>query len=331
MSINFERSVLVTGGTSGLGYECALVIARKHPNYQIIVAARSDSTSSAKKINETLKQENVKFLSLDLSHLVKVRTFASDWESHNFPPIQSIVLNAALQFPGDVEYSQDGFEKTFAISHIGHALLLSLLVPYFADATRVVVVSSGTHDPAQKSGVPDAIYNSAEELAHPSLQSVKNDGRQRYSSTKLANVLYTYALDRRLKAMNKKYGKQWTVTAFDPGLVPGTGLAREYGAIGRFVWSRILPSIIPLLRLIISPNVHTVAESGGALARLAIDSDVEGSSGVYYEGLKQIKSSEVSYDQQKQEDLWQWTVNALVSSDDLKEGNWKLYELAGPI
>ncbi|KAJ5391519.1 hypothetical protein N7509_007009 [Penicillium cosmopolitanum] len=318
MSANFEGSVLVTGGTSGLGYECALDIARKHPEYQIIIASRSDANSAANTINKTLNQNNVQFLPLNLLQLAKVRSFASDWKSHNFPPIQSMVLNAALQFPGDVEYSDDGFEKTFAVSHIGHALLLSLLQPYLADTSRIVIVSSGTHDPLQKSGMPDAIYNSAEELAHPTLESAKANGRQRYSSTKLANVLYTYALDRRFEAINKRYGKKWTVTAFDPGLMPGTGLARKASVVEKFLWSRVLPHILPLLRLLMYSNIHTVQESGQALARLAVGLDVEGSSAVYYEGMKVIKSSQVSYDQAKQEDLWEWTISTLASGDKEK-------------
>lgn len=313
MSSKFERTVLITGGTSGLGYECALNIARKHPTYQIILASRSDANSSANTINKILNQQNVQFLSLDLSNLAKVRSFAVTWETRRFPPIQSMVLNAALQFPGGVEYTDDGFEKTFAISHIGHALLLSLLRPHLADTARIVIVSSGTHDPAKKTGMPDAIYTSAEELAHPTPESSKANGRQRYTSTKLANVLYAYALDRRFKTINKKYEKKWTVTAFDPGLMPGTGLAREASTIEKFLWSHVLPNIIPLLRLLVSHNIHTVQESGRALARLTIEADIEGSSAAYYEGKKEIKSSKVSYDQTRQEDLWGWTIDTVAS------------------
>ena len=154
MSVKFERSVLITGGTTGLGYHCALTIARECPNYQVIIASRSDLNASAQSINQTLNQDNVKFLPLDLSSLANVRAFAEVWKSNHFPPIQSLVLNAALQLPGEIEYTGDGFEKTFAISHIGHALLFSLLQPYLADKARVVITSSGTHDPAQKNRSP---------------------------------------------------------------------------------------------------------------------------------------------------------------------------------
>jgi len=70
-----------------------------------------------------------------------------------------------------------------------------------------------------------------------------------------------------------------------------------------------MPRIIPLLRVIIgSSNIHPPKESGANLARLAVSADVEGVSGVYYEALEAIKSSEASYDKDKQEDLWKWTL-----------------------
>ncbi|KAJ5166846.1 uncharacterized protein N7482_005627 [Penicillium canariense] len=299
MPSNLQRTVLVTGGTSGLGYHCALAIARQRPDYQVVIASRSDPTASADALNSLLDQQNVQFLKLDLSSLANVRLFAADWEA----------------LPRGVEYTEDGFEKTFAISHIGHALLFSLLRPYLANTARVVIVSSGTHDPEQKTGMPDANYQSAKDLAYPPSASVGKNGRQHYTNTKLANVLYSYALHRRFESINEKHGRHWTVVAFDPGLMPGTGLARGAHWVLKFLWSRVLPNIIPFLRLVLSPNVHRPQESGESLARLAVDSDVEGMSGVYFEGRKKIKSSTASYDESKQEDLWQWTITTLVRDD----------------
>lgn len=253
------------------------------------------------------------FLPLDLSNLANVRSFVKDFEAKNYPPIQALVLNAGLQFPEGVRYSADGFESTFAINHVGHALLFSLLLPHLADNARIVVTSSGTHDPAQKSGLPDAKYTTAEELAHPTPESAQNAGRQRYATSKLVNVMWTYALHRRLTRVQRK---SWTVVAMDPGLMPGTGLARESGAFLRFLWIQLMPRMLPLLRLLVSSNVHSPKESGAALARLAVSKDVEGSSGVYYEGQRKIKSSEDSYDEKKQEDLWEWTLKNIATNED---------------
>jgi NAD(P)-dependent dehydrogenase (short-subunit alcohol dehydrogenase family) len=315
MPPNFKRSVLITGGTAGLGYHCALNIAREYPAYQIVIASRSDANAAAESINKKLGQENVKFLPLDLSSLANVRSFARDWNANRFPPIQSLLLNAALQFPGEVEYTEDGFEKTFAISHIGHALLFSLLNPYLADTARIVITTSGTHDSAQKTGLPDAEYTTAEDLAHPPALAAKEKGRKRYATTKLVNVLYAYALHRRFASVNERTGKHWTVTLMDPGLMPGTGLARGGNGVEKFLWWHVLPHVKPLLRLALTPNVHTPEDSGAALARLAVGADVEGVSGVYFEGLKEIKSSDDSYDRAKQEDLWKWTVDTVACDE----------------
>lgn len=307
------RTILITGGTSGLGYDCALQLARQRPEYLILIASRSDPTSAAATINKLTGQTNVSYLPLDLSSLANVRAFAADYSAKSYPPIQSLVLNAGLQLLGKPKMTVDDIETTFAVNHVGHALLFYLLRPHLADNARIIITASGTHDPAQKIAIPDAIYNSAEELAHPTPEAAKYDGRQRYSTSKLCNILWTYALHRRLTESNSNSNsnsnsKTWTVTAFDPGLMPGTGLARDAPAALFWIWINILPFFIPLLRRFL-PNTHTSVESGFALARLAVSDDVEGQSGVYYEGLKMIKSSADSYVVEKQDDLWRWTVN----------------------
>ncbi len=256
-----NNTILITGGTSGLGYYCALDVARLCPESNIVLASRTDTNSAAALINETLGQSNVKFLPLDLSNLAKVRSFVRDWEATSHPPIQALLLNAGLQFPDGVRYTDDGIEATFGVNHVGHALLFHLLTPYLGDNARVVITASGTHDPVQKTGLPDAKYTTAEELAHPTAETAKNDGRQRYATSKLANVMWTYALHRRFA---HGPGKSRTAVAFDPGLVPGTGLAREAPVILQFVWNYILPYMVPLLRRFLSANVHTAQESGTA-------------------------------------------------------------------
>ena len=126
--------------------------------------------------------------------------------------------------------------------------------------------------------------------------------------------MWTYALHDRL--INAASGKKWTVTAFDPGLMPGTGLARDAGAPVRFVFTKVLPHLIWLLRLLVSPNIHSPQESGAALTRLAVGEDVDGLSGKYFEGTKQIKSSVESCVKEKQEDLWKWTLKFVAMDEE---------------
>ena len=316
---SYESSILITGGTTGLGYECAYEVAKQKPNSLIIICSRSSGEDAVRAINQETGRRNAKYLRLDLGDLSNIRTFASEFTKNQYPPISALVLNAGLQVM-DLKHTPDGVETTFGVNHVGHALLFYLLAQHLTRDARIVLTSSGTHDPAQKTGVPDATYQTAELMAHPDSATRNNTGRQRYSSSKLCNVLWTYALDRHRESQ----GITWNVNAFDPGLMPGTGLAREASAVLQFLWHYVLPYIVPVLRTLVTPNVHTAKESGQALARLAISPEVEGVSGKYFEGLKEIESSKDSYDKAKQENIWDWTGEFLGRDDKEREAFKKL-------
>ncbi|KAI0535289.1 dehydrogenase/reductase [Xylaria digitata] len=283
----YTRSAIVTGGTLNLGYHVALEIARQHPDWLVVVCSRSDRERAVDSINKALN-------------------FAKDWSVGNHPPIQALCLNAALQFPDKIVHTPEGIEATFAITHVGHALLFHLLCPHLASKARVVITSSGTHDPAMKSGLPDAIYTTAEELAHLPPAIANGPGRRHYANAKLANILWTYALHKRLG--QKIPDRGIVVNAFDPGLMPGTGLAREYNALMRFAWDKVMPKITPVLKAVYTDNIHKPSESAAFLARLAVSVETAGISGKYFEGKKEVSSSKDSYDEKKIDDLWQWTV-----------------------
>jgi NAD(P)-dependent dehydrogenase (short-subunit alcohol dehydrogenase family) len=139
-------------------------------------------------------------------------------------------------------------------------------------------------------------------------------GRRRYTTSKLCNVLCAYEMDRRLRAASaRKPDRAITVNAFDPGLMPGTGLARDYGLVARLAWK----TLGPLARLVLRPfrvNIHRPDESGSALARLVLDPDLEKVSGRYFEGLKEIRSSAESYDEVKAAALWEQSAQLMAIS-----------------
>ena len=315
----YTNTILITGGTLGLGYEAAVALAKRHPNYQMIIASRSDSNSASASINVATGTNNTLFLPLDLSSLDNIRAFATSYSQHNFPPIKALLLNAGLQFPGPLQFSTDGFEKTFAITHLGHALLFYLLRPHLASDARIVVTASGVHDPAQKTGMPVPNFVSAEAVARPDPCTATSDGRERYTTAKLCNVLWTYALARRLTQDAAKGEKKWTVVMMDPGLMPGTGLGRDYPAAFRFLWFYVLPYAVPLLRMLVTPHVYTTKESGGNLAELATGKEGEGVSGVYFQGATRAESSVESNVEGKQEDLYEWTLKAAAKGKEQEE------------
>ncbi|KAJ9659620.1 hypothetical protein H2198_003033 [Neophaeococcomyces mojaviensis] len=343
----FTSTILITGGTTGLGYWAAYELARQCPDAKIIIASRSDKNHAADSLNKLLQkdrkpaaqsiQAQVVYLPLDLSSMADIRAFVGTHFSSNAnPPIAKLLLNAGLQFykGKEIRLTPDGIESTFAVNHVGHAFLFFLLKPYLAPTTRIVITASGTHDPAQKSGLPDPEYISAELLAHPTDKDgyeVNMRGLQRYATSKLTNVMFSYALERRLQTMretpapnspnvNMTPKRNWTIATMDPGLMPGTSLGRDVGPVLFWVFVHVAPKLIWLMRWIVGPNVHTPQASGANLARLAMDTEPKVTeSGKYFEGQRMIKSSVDSYDEVKQEDLWRWTVGFLAKDGKEKQ------------
>ncbi|KAL4749564.1 hypothetical protein BDW72DRAFT_204639 [Aspergillus terricola var. indicus] len=312
-----SSSILITGGTTGLGYQVAINLARQFPNYHIVLASRTNTNNASDKINHLLRQRNVSFMHLDLSTVSQVRDFISHWSEKNHPPIQYLLLNAGIQLIGPIEYTKDGYERTFAINHINQALLFFLLMPHLAYNARIVMTGSGTHDPAQPWPIPPARYTTAEELAHPLPETCKHGSLQFYSASKLASLMWMYALERRLSTVRESRKKQWTVATFDPGMMPGTSLARDMGFVLSWAFRHILPRCIPLLRIVVGlKNIHTAEESGRVLAWVVGGEEMKSYSGGYFEGREMVKSSKESYDQDKQEELWRWTIRNIAENPE---------------
>ncbi|KAI3343257.1 hypothetical protein F4824DRAFT_493510 [Ustulina deusta] len=173
-------SIIITGGTAGLGY--------------LVLGSRTDGDGAADRINAELGQSNTICTPLDLSDIGSVRKYAENWASKGYPSIRALLLNAALLIPGAMQKRSDGLEKTFSITHVGNAALFHLMFPHLASNARVVVVSSGTHDPAQVADMPDPSYSSAEGLARPSGTDINMSGWQRYPTAKLCNVLWGWTV-----------------------------------------------------------------------------------------------------------------------------------------
>ena len=293
-----DRTVIVAGATGGLGRQAAASIAASGARWQVVLAARD--VRRAERIGGEIAAEtgnpNIHAAELDLASLGSVRRFAADCLAGARAPTGAIVCNAGIQIISGQTFTEDGIETTFQVNHLAHFLLVSLLRDSLAPSARVIFVSSGTHDPDKPTGMPAPRYTNGEALAHPSPDAEgasSLEGRRRYTTAKLCNLLCAYELARRLD-------RGATATAFDPGLMPGTGLARDYGRVQRLVWRHALPLLTPIL-----PGVNTTARSGRNLARLAVDPALEAVTGAYFAGTRPAGSSAESYDRRKAIDLWE--------------------------
>jgi NAD(P)-dependent dehydrogenase (short-subunit alcohol dehydrogenase family) len=307
-----SRSAIITGGNTGLGYACAaaLLSSQDGPPWHVVLACRSQERARAAVTQLTKTAGDggrVGTMSLDLASLASIRAFAAGLADRlgagALPPLHGLVCNAGVLSGARRSVTADGFESAFGVNHLGHFLLVNSLRPILQPPARVVVVASNVHDPAKKAGLPAPAWNDPAALARGELGSIAvadrafASGQRRYATSKLANVYFTYALARRLPA-------GVTANAFDPGMVPGTGLTREAPAPMHFAATHVLPHMIPLLRRVMNPNIHTVKDSGDALARLLTDPAVAGTTGRYFEGRREIRSSDESYDENRAEELW---------------------------
>jgi NAD(P)-dependent dehydrogenase (short-subunit alcohol dehydrogenase family) len=247
----------------------------------------------------------VEAMTMNLASLESIRTFAAQLTdgvtTGAIPPVHALVCNAGVQMGTNLTHTVDGFESTFGVNHLGHFVLVNALLPVLKGPGRVVVTSSGTHDP--RNAGPTPAWSSAEALARGELApSARADnalvtGQRRYSTSKLANLYFTYALARRLP-------QGVTANAYDPGMVLGTGLGRSLPAPVRFLADHVLPRLTWLLRRTITPHVFTPAESGGALAWLATAPELAETTGQYFERRTPARSSDESYDTVRAEQLW---------------------------
>ncbi|HEX3841668.1 MAG TPA: SDR family NAD(P)-dependent oxidoreductase [Acidimicrobiales bacterium] len=293
-----ERTVVVTGGTSGLGRECARSLAGD-PGIQVVVTGRDLTRTQTQAASIGARP-----MVLDLASLASVRTFTQELIGAGLPPLRALVCNAGLQFTRRV-LTEDKVEATFGINHLGHLALVEGLVPFLEAPARIVFVSSGTHDPANRTGMPHPLEASAYQLAYPPTEtggdSPGKDGRRRYATSKLANVRATYALARHLE------DRGITVNAFDPGLMPRTGLARDAGPLSRALFATVARGLVVL------PGVNTPERSGAALARLVTDPDLEKTTGTYFAGTRPSRSSVPSYDLEAQDALYRDSLDILAT------------------
>ena len=303
--------VLVTGGNSGIGLQCAFQLARE--GRRVLIASR-DRKASARAVHAIEAECGAGAAcerGLDLGSHQAVRSFAQDIADE---PVSSVVCNAGLQMNDGPHLTTDGFEITFGVNHLGHFLLVNLLLAKLAERApaRILVIGSGVHDPDLFTGMPKAHIADLQTLgATGGPEQDAFEGRLAYVNSKLCNLWFTYELTRRIEAAGlSSNDRPISVNAFEPGLVPGSGLGRDYPGPLRFVWENVLPLIARGISPFVA-GINTAEAAGQAMARVALDPELEKTSSLYFPShskWEQAPSSKESYDEAKAAALWEASV-----------------------
>jgi retinol dehydrogenase-12 len=273
---------LVTGATLGIGKETALGLARMGAHVVIAGrdAARTRETAAA--IAAQSGNSQIDFLIADLSSQAEVRRLAQEFQD-KYPRLDVLLNNAGAIFTRR-ETTVDGFERTWALNHLAEFLLTQLLLDRLEASApaRIVNVASSAH----ASGTID----------FDNLQGEKKfSGIGAYGQSKLANILFTYALARRL------VGTGVTANCLHPGVV-ATGFGHN------------TPGLINTLLGLARPFLMTAEKGTATSIYLASSPDVADVSGKYFAKCAPVASSKLSMDVALQERLWELSMRQTTGS-----------------
>lgn len=274
------RVVVITGANTGLGFDTARVLADRGAHVAMAVRDTTKGDTAAAKITAAVPRADVKVHELDLGSLDSVRAAADELRAA-YPRIDLLINNAGVMYPSPRQTTTDDFELQFGTNHLGHFALTGLLLDHLlaVEGSRVVAVSSVGHK------IRAAIH-------FDDLQWEKRyDRAEAYGQSKLANLLFTYELQRRLAAKEEPT----IAVAAHPGL-SATDLTRH------------LPGFMRPLYPLFSQS-----PAMGALATLRAATDPTAQGGQYYgpSGFQElqghpklVQSSRQSHDTDLQHELW---------------------------
>ena len=284
------KTFFITGANTGIGFEAAKVFAGKGGRVLLGCRNPEKGEDALARIADAHPGADITLVQIDLSDLASVRAAAEVVARES--RLDVLVNNAGVMW-NPKTITSDGFESQFGINHLGHFALTGLLLPTL-EATpdgRIVMVSSGGH----RRGNGDLFWDdiNADEEYHP---------RKRYYASKLANLLFTYELDRRLRAKNLSI----IAVAVHPG-GSDTELVRYVTGFTGMMTRAMMPVLRPFLN---------TAEQGAWPTELgATAPGVEG--GQYFGPggrmemagpAKQVDSSDESKDEAKARRLWDLSV-----------------------
>jgi retinol dehydrogenase 14 len=272
------KTVLITGGTSGIGRAAAIGLASMGARVGITGRDRVRAEREAEAIVRETGNPAVDVFVADLSSQVEVRRLARDVLAAYSR--LDVLLNNVGGFWAHRHVTADGLEHTFALNHLAPFLLTSLLLGRLKASapSRVVTVSSG----AQSMG----------RIAFDDLMGERAySGQDAYNQSKLANVMFTYELAKRLG------GSGVTATALHPGMT-NTAFGAEDTARG---WRPLIAVMRPFMR--------TPRSGADTAVYLASSPEVEGVTGRYFVDRKPKDTQAASYDTAASDRLWRVSSN----------------------
>jgi NAD(P)-dependent dehydrogenase (short-subunit alcohol dehydrogenase family) len=249
-----DRTAVVTGANSGLGYITARELARRMARVILACRDKGRGEDAVRRLRREVPNADVELRSLDMADLGSIRSFSDDIHS-SYPSLDLLINNAGVMAIPRRE-TADGFEMQLGTNHLGHFALTGLLLPLLVDVrgARVVTVSSNAHKPGK--------------ITFEDLQRERHYTRwSAYMQSKLANLLFAYELQRRLSAIDAPL----ISVAAHPG-TSSTNLVKP-GAGGNRVMEKLLT---------VGVRIIGQSDAQGALPQLyaATAPDVRG--GEYY-------------------------------------------------
>ncbi|XP_059662181.1 short-chain dehydrogenase TIC 32 A, chloroplastic [Cornus florida] len=290
-----DITAIITGATSGIGAETARVLAKR--GARLVLPARNlKAAEDAKaRIVSEFPDSEIVVMPLDLSSLTSVRSFVDEFEFLNLP--LNLLINNAGKFSYEHAISEDGIEMTFATNYLGHFLLTKLLMKKMIETAkmtgvqgRIVNVSSGIH--GWFSG--DLILY----LGQITRSKSQYDATRAYALSKLANVLHTKELARRLKQMEANV----TVNCVHPGVVR-TKLTRDREGL-----------MTDLVFFLTSKLLKTIPQASATTCYVATHPRLANVSGKYFADCNEASTSKMGSSTSEAAQLWSFS-EIMVSRD----------------
>ena len=261
---------VVTGASSGIGKETAEGLARMGATVVMVCRDRERGLSALEEIKSKSGNQSIELMICDFASQAQIRKLAEEFkQKHN--RLDALINNAGLVLTHRA-VTEDGLETTFAVNHLGYFLLTNLLLDLIKQSapSRIINVASTAHRSAT--------------IDFNDLQGERSYGTMRaYGQSKLANILFTYELARRLE------GSGVTVNCLHPGII-GTNIFRA------------APGILSVAAKLIFKSPKKGAETS---LYLATSPEVAQVTGKYFDDKKVDSSSPESYDKAVAERLWQ--------------------------